>query len=108
MHTHADTEQDFSTQIAPEIIPKAPWRIAEVHPMPDFRLWVRFNDGAQGTVSMSGLVHSSSAGVFAVLRDEGLFSQVKLSYGAVTWPGELDLAPDAMYEAICRDGEWRL
>ncbi len=91
MHTHADTEQDFSTQIVPAIIPRAPWRIAEVRPMPDYRLWVRFNDGTQGTVSMSGLIHSPSAGVFTVLRDEEIFSQVSLSYGAVTWPGELDL-----------------
>jgi hypothetical protein len=108
MHTHEDTEQDFSAAIAPAIIPRAPWRIAEVRPMPDYRLWVRFNDGTQGTVAMSGLVQSPSAGVFAVLRDEKLFSQVTLCYGAVTWPGELDLAPDAMYEAIRRDGEWRL
>jgi hypothetical protein len=76
--------------------------------MPDFKLWVRFNDGTQGTVAMAGLLHSPSAGIFSVLQDEGLFSQVALSYGAVTWPGELDLAPDAMYEAICRDGEWQL
>ena len=26
----------------------------------------------------------------------------------VSWPGEVDLAPDAMYEAIRRDGEWLL
>jgi hypothetical protein len=108
MHTHADAEQDFSAQIVPAIIPKAPWRISEVRPMPDYRLWVRFNDGTQGTVEMAGLVQSPSAGVFAVLRDEVLFSQVALLYGAVTWPGDLDLAPDAMYEAIRRDGEWLL
>lgn len=26
----------------------------------------------------------------------------------VTWPGELDLAPDAMYEHIKASGEWLL
>jgi hypothetical protein len=26
----------------------------------------------------------------------------------VTWPGELDLAPDAMHEAIKQQGEWIL
>jgi hypothetical protein len=26
--------------------------------------------------------------------------------GAVTWPGEIDIAPDAMYQALRRDGEW--
>jgi len=26
--------------------------------------------------------------------------------GAVTWPGELDLAPDAMYDEIKANGRW--
>jgi hypothetical protein len=26
--------------------------------------------------------------------------------GAVTWPGDLDLAPDAMYRAINEQGNW--
>jgi hypothetical protein len=37
------------------------------------------------------------AGVFAALRDPSLFAQAALDYGAVSWPGELDLAPDAMH-----------
>jgi hypothetical protein len=36
------------------------------------------------------------------------FSQAALVYGAVTWPGELDIAPDAMYEEIKADGEWNM
>jgi hypothetical protein len=31
-----------------------------------------------------------------------------LEYGAVTWPGEIDLAPDAMYEEIKQNGTWAL
>jgi len=77
-----------------------------VEPRPQFRLWVRFNDGTEGDVDMAGLVRSSGAGVFAALRDEMLFRQVRLECGAVTWPGDLDLAPDAMYEAIKVHGEW--
>jgi hypothetical protein len=38
--------------------------------------------------------------VFAALRDETVFRQVFLEYGAMTWPGEIDLAPDAMHEEI--------
>jgi len=92
----------------PAIIPGAPWRITYVSHLPGFKLAVRFNDGKEGTVAMAGLIHSSHAGVFAALRDEELFSKVTLHYGAVTWPGELDLAPDAMYEAICQSGELNL
>jgi len=106
MCRYANTEENYPTEIAPEIIPKAPWRITSVCPLPGFRLQVRFNDGTEGTANLSGLLTSPDAGVFAPLRDEKFFSQVALHYGAVTWPGELDLAPDAMYEAICKSGEY--
>ena len=61
-----------------------------------------------GVVDMSALMHSPEAWVFAALRDPSLFAQVALDYGAVSWPGELDLAPDAMHAAIQERGEWRL
>jgi hypothetical protein len=53
-------------------------------------------------------VHSPKAGVFAALADPSLFAQVTLEYGAVAWPGDLDLAPDAMHAAIQEHGEWSL
>jgi len=71
-------------------------------------LRVRHNDGVSGVVDMSALVHSARAGAFAVLRDPALFNQVHLDMGAVTWPGELDLAPDAMHDEIAEKGEWVL
>jgi hypothetical protein len=71
-----------------------------------FQIVGAFNDGLEGTVSMSGLIHSARAGVFAALQDEDLFSRASSQHGGVTWPGELDLAPDAMYEAIRHAGEW--
>jgi hypothetical protein len=33
---------------------------------------------------------------------------VTIEHGAVTWPGELDLAPDAMHDAIRQHGVWVL
>ncbi len=57
---------------------------------------------------MSRLVHSAKAGVFAALADPPTFAKVYLEYGVVTWPGEVDLAPDAMYAAIHQHGEWLL
>lgn len=108
MHAHANTEEDCTTAVTPPIRAVAPWRVAEVRPLPDFTLWVRFNDGTEGTVAMADFLCSKRAGVFAALRDESLFCRVSLELGAVTWPGELDLAPDAMYEAIRKQGRWQL
>ena len=88
--------------------PQSPWRVTAVEALPGFRLRVAFADGLAGIVDMSGLIHSTKAGVFAALADPSLFAQVKLDYGAVAWPEELDLAPDAMHAAIKEHGEWLL
>ena len=84
----------------------APWRLTEVEVMPGFRLHVRFNDGTEGTVELARFINSESAGVFATLRDEGVFRKARIELGAVTWPGNLDLAPDAMHRAIKDRGTW--
>jgi hypothetical protein len=51
---------------------------------------------------LSALIHSEDAGVFASLRDPALFSRARVVYGAVTWPGEIDLAPDALYRQMAK------
>jgi hypothetical protein len=89
-----------------EAAPRSPWRVTEVEALPDFRLRVAFADGLTGMVDMSRMVHSPKAGVFAALADPALFAQVRLDYGAVAWPGELDLAPDAMHTAIQEHKVW--
>ena len=55
---------------------------------------------------MSNLVMSDKAGIFANLKDLEIFNQVHIVDGAITWPGEIDLAPDAMYYEIKYKGEW--
>ena len=94
--------------LAPGIVPKAPWRITHVQALPGYRLAVQFVDGTAGEVDLSRLVTSEHAGVFSKLRDPALFADVCLDYGAGIWPGEIDLAPDAMYDAIRAHGCWVL
>ncbi len=98
------TEED----ITPPIAPKVPWRVSSVSALPGFRLAVRFMDGSEGEVDLSRLVASERAGVFSKLRDPEVFAKVYLEYGAVSWPGEIDLAPDAMYDEIRANGRWVL
>jgi hypothetical protein len=52
------------------------------------------------------VINGRGPGVFEKLRDPVLFSQVFLDRGAVTWFGEIDLAPDAMYDEIREHGCW--
>jgi hypothetical protein len=65
-------------------------------------------DGLEGEVDVSGLIHSKDPGVFAALADLNVFNKVFVDLGAVTWPGELDLAPDTMYDEIKKNGEYRI
>ena len=108
MQSHADAQEDRAAELTPPVQPRAPWRVAEAEALPGFRLRVRFNDGTAGTVEMSDFINSDAAGVFAALRDETLFRQVTVFLGAVTWPGDLDLAPDAMHGEIKEHGKWTI
>lgn len=85
-----------------------PWRVAAVTAFPGWRLHVRFNDGLEGEVDMEREVHSPDAGVFAELADPARFAAVHVAFGAVTWPGEIDLAPDTMHAEIKAKGRWVL
>jgi hypothetical protein len=99
-------KQDYAASVAPGS--RIPWRVTEVEPLDGYRLRVRFVDGTTGIVELSRMLHSARAGVFAPLLDSTLFTKVFVQDGAVTWPGELDLAPDAMYYEIKKSGVWLL
>jgi hypothetical protein len=102
MRNQAETVQDSATGL----IPCAAWRVTEAVALPGFRVSVRFVDGTSGEIDLSRLVLSDEAGVFAALRDPSVFAGVYVENGAVTWPGEIDLAPDAMYDEIKKSGSW--
>lgn len=106
MRRESNADENSPVALVPEIVPQSPWRVTAVDVLPGYRLKVAFVDGLKGVVDMSGLIHSRKAGVFAALADPLKFAQVKIEHGAVTWPGELDLAPDAMHTAIQEHGEW--
>lgn len=108
MLTEPPTQEDRTLAIIPPIEATQPDDVKAVEVNGPFRLSVSFVDGVSGIVDMTELVHSPDAGVFAALADPKVFSQAFVLYGAVTWPGEIDLAPDAMYDEIKANGEWIL
>lgn len=63
--------------------------------LPDYRLELQFNNGEYGIVDLSEFV---GRGVFAAWRQPGVFEQVAVTTeGAISWPGEIDMCPDALY-----------
>lgn len=73
------------------------WDIVEVKPKPDHCLFVRFKDGLQGLVQLR---MEQLTGVLAPLQDQQFFERAYIDRGAVAWPGDIDLAPDAMYTEV--------
>lgn len=96
--------QDRTADLSPAV---PGWVVVDVQVVDAWRLAVTFFDGTKGIVDMEPCVFGPDAGVFVALRDPALFGQAHIFMDAVTWPGEIDLAPDAMHAAICRDGIWQ-
>lgn len=92
----------------PARVTNVPWVVVEVRALPKYRLYVRFVDGTEGEVDISQMLFGEKAGVFEHLRDEARFAEVYVGDGFVTWPGELDLAPDTMYDEIRAHGHYAI
>lgn len=100
MCAQAVSQENPTPGLMPPVQSGMPWRVAAVEALPEFRLQVRFLDGTEGVVNMEPLLRSPDAGVFSVLADPARFGEAYVELGAVTWPSELDLAPDSMYRSI--------
>ena len=81
------------------------WNVIEVKAIAPLSIHVTFSDGTSGKVQFKP---SHLTGVFESLKDPEIFRQAFIENGAVTWPGNIDLAPEAMYLAIKNQGEWIL
>jgi len=81
------------------------WDVIQIEVIGDLTLRVHFADGLTGQVRF---LLSHLAGVFAPLKEPAFFAQAFVDHGAVAWPGDIDLAPDAMYQRIKSRGEWVL
>lgn len=70
-------------------------KIIDLHAKPGFKLFLRFDDGVSGEVDLSDLL---GKGIFSHWQQEGVFDKARITeVGAVEWPGEIDLCPDALY-----------
>jgi hypothetical protein len=76
--------------------------VVEVRARPNFRVWLRFEDGLEGEADLSEL---AGHGVFKRWVDNPAeFAQVSVDEesGTIVWPGGLDVAPDRLYDEVAR------
>lgn len=70
--------------------------VSSVKTLPDFALELVFSSGERRHFDMRPYLHYP---VFRRLANPGFFSLAKVNYGTVTWPGDIDIAPEMLYEA---------
>ena len=69
-------------------------RVVAVQALPNFRLGLTFGNGERRQFDMTPYLHYP---VFTPLRNPGYFGLARVEYGTVTWPGEIDIAPETLY-----------
>ncbi len=73
--------------------------VVEVCPLEGLSLWLRFSDGREGVVDLSGL---PLLGILERLKDPAFFHQVGVDpeTGTAAWPGGIDLDPLVLLGAL--------
>jgi hypothetical protein len=70
-------------------------KITSAKPLSHFQLQLSFDNGESGVVDLADF---AGRGVFEIWLRPGIFEQVEVTeFGAVQWPGEIDLCPDSLY-----------
>jgi hypothetical protein len=69
--------------------------VTAVKPLPDFQIEVAFDTGHVKIFDMKPYL---GKGVFTRLRDTTVFNQAYIDYDTVCWPGNLDMAPDTLFD----------
>lgn len=69
--------------------------VREVKPLDGFKAHFVFTDGSERDIDLNQYIHG---GVFEAIRnDRELFCNMFVENGTITWPGEVDIAPDTLY-----------
>lgn len=69
------------------------WDVINVKPRSDYLIEVELKNGQKGVFDLKPYL---DFGVFQELKNIHYFNQVGISYGAVTWPHEQDIAPETL------------
>lgn len=72
-------------------------RVRDAEYLRGYIIWLRFNDGAEGEIDLSGELEGE---VFGPLRNPEEFKKFKVDpeLGTIVWENGADLAPEFLYE----------
>ena len=69
--------------------------VRSVEALSGYELALTFNSGERRRFDMRPYLRYP---VFRRLENPGYFALARVDYGAVTWPGDIDIAPETLYE----------
>ena len=69
--------------------------VTAVEARPEFLLDLEFENGERRRFDMSPYLHYP---IFRRLENPGFFSLARAEHGTVVWPGNIDIAPETLYE----------
>lgn len=69
--------------------------VDSVEAAPDYGLLLTFNSGERRHFDMRPYLHYP---VFRRLGNPAYFSLARVDYGTVVWPGNIDIAPETLYD----------
>lgn len=79
-------------------------KVSGIRPMEDFFLWIRFSTGEVRVFDLKPLLDSPA---FAPLKDKAVFQGVYIDYGVAVWmDGDVDIAPEYLYQNSIAYEEW--
>lgn len=69
--------------------------VVKVEPESGHTLLLEFENGERRRFDLKPLLDRRP---FDRLRNSGLFAMAKVDYGTVVWPGNIDIAPETLYD----------
>lgn len=69
--------------------------VCSVEALSGYELALAFNSGERRRFDMRPYLRYP---VFCRLENPGYFALARVDYGTVTWPDDIDIAPEALYE----------
>lgn len=69
--------------------------VIRVEAKPDYKLFLEFENGEKRVFDMTPYMDRAP---FSQLKGSPLFGKAFVDYGTVVWPGNIDIAPETLYD----------
>jgi hypothetical protein len=69
--------------------------VVHVEPLSEYKLSLEFENHEKRIFDVTPYLEM---GVFRQLKDKSIFSRAFFDGGTVMWPGEIDIAPETLYD----------